>query len=253
MAELEGMFRSVPYRHLLGTITSAKTRAFSPLGRPGYALESLLKGVLASYYLNLASTAQIVRRLQEDALLAVICGFDPRDIPHRSTFSRFQKKLIRNQDLVDRCVDHTASGLKSRLPGFGEVVAVDSTPVRSHSNPDKRYISDPEAGWIAKGGSGKNKGWRFGYRLHIVGDVVSELPISKKVTLAKVQDVQEILPLLRDTKAELPWFDPDIVLADKGYDSSDVYKGIVEEFDATPIIPLSAKTKCHAPTKDTTS
>ena len=243
VTELEDVFVSIPYKHLLDTIVSERIRAFSPLGRPGYLLEPLLKGVLASYYLGLKSTAHIVRRLQEDTILAVTCGFDPRDIPHRSTFSRFKKKLSRYQDLVDQCLNQMTSELRVLLPGFGEVVAVDSTPVRSHCNPNKQPLSDPEAGWIAKGGSGKNKDWRFGYRLHMVVDASSELPISKKLTLAKVQDVQEMLPLLRETKKRLPWFDPDVVLADKGYDSGDNCYGIVKEFDASPVIPLSPKTK----------
>jgi len=186
VTELEDLFVSIPYKHLLDTIMSERTRAFSPLGRLGYLLEPLLKGVLASYYLGLKSTAHIVRRLQEDPILAVTCGFDPRDIPHRSTFSRFKKKLSKHQDLVDQCLNQMTTELKSLLPEFGKVVAVDSTPVRSHSNPNKKTVSDPEAGWIAKGGSGKNKEWRFGYRLHMVIDTSSELPISKKLTLAKV-------------------------------------------------------------------
>ncbi|MFC2011026.1 transposase [Chloroflexota bacterium] len=243
MTELEDIFASIPYKHLLDTIISERIRAFSPLGRSGYLLESLLKGLLASYYLNLRSNAHLVRRLQEDPILAITCGFDPRDIPHRSTFSRFQKKLSNHQVLVDRCLNQVTSELRTLLPGFGEVVAVDSTPVRSHCNPNKLPLSDLEAGWIAKGGSGKNKDWRFGYRLHMVVDANSELPISKKLTLAKVQDVQEILPLLKETKERLPWFAPNVVLADKGYDSGDNCYGIVKEFDASPVIPLSPKTK----------
>ena len=243
VTELEGIFASIPYKHLLDTIVSERIRAFSPLGRPGYLLESLLKGILASYYLNLESTTHLVRRLQEDTILAVTCGFHPHDIPHRSTFSRLKKKLSFYQGLVDQCLNQMTTELKSLLPGFGEMVAVDSTPIRSHSNPNKQHVSDPEAGWIAKGGSGKNKEWRFGYRFHTVIDTSLELPISKKLTLAKVQDVQEMLPLLRETKQSLPWFDPGVIIADKGYDSGDNCYGIVQEFDASPVIPLSPKTK----------
>ena len=247
VTELEDMFVSIPYKHLLDTIVSERIRAFSPLGRPGYLLEPLLKGVVASYYLGLKSTAHIVRRLQEDTILAVTCGFDPRDIPHRSTFSRFSKKLSKYQDMVDQCLNQMTTELKSLLPEFGKVVAVDSTPVRSHSNPNKQLVSDPEAGWIAKGGSGKNKEWRFGYRFHTVVDARTELPISKKLTLAKVQDVQELLPLLRETKKQLSWFGPNVVIADKGFDSGNNYQGIVQEFDANPIIPLSARRESPPP------
>lgn len=247
VTELEDLFVSIPYKHLLDTIMSERTRAFSPLGRPGYLLEPLLKGVLVSYYLGLKSTAHIVRRLQEDTILAVTCGFDPRDIPHRSTFSRFKKKLSRYQDLVDQCLNQITSELRALLPGFGDVVAVDSTPVRSHCNPNKQLVSDPEAGWIAKGGSRKGKEWHFGYRLHMVVDTNYELPISKKQTSAKIQDIRMMLPLLRETEENLPWFDPDVVIADKGYDSGDNYQGVVQEFDASPIIPLAAKSKGEPP------
>ena len=247
VTELEDIFASIPYQKLLKTILSRSIRAFSPLGRLGYPLEALLRGTLASYYLSLESTASIVRRLQEDPILAVTCGFGPRDIPHRSTFSRFKKKLSRYQDLVDQCLNTMTSELRALLPRFGEVVAVDSTPVRSHCDPSKRPVSDPEAGWIVKGGSGKNKDWRFGYRLHMVVDINYELPISRKQTLATVHDVQAILPLLRETKKQLPWFNPDVIIADKGYDSGDNYHSIVQEFDASPIIPLSPKTKQPAP------
>ncbi|MFC1991978.1 transposase [Chloroflexota bacterium] len=134
VAELEDIYASIPYEHLIGTIMSDKTRAFSPLGRSGYPLESLLKGILASYYLDLQSTTHLVRRLQEDPILSIICGFDPRYIPTRSTFSRFKKKLIENQDLVDQCFVDVTSELKTLLPEFGKVVAVDSSPIPSYSN-----------------------------------------------------------------------------------------------------------------------
>lgn len=247
VTELEDIFVGISYESLLETILSERTRAFSPLGRFGYPLESLLRGVLASHYLGLKSTAHIVRRLQEDTILAVTCGFGPRNIPHRSTFSRFIKRLSKHQDLVDQCLSQTTSELKLLLPGFGKVVVVDSTPVRSYSNPDKESVSDPEAGWIAKGGSRKDKEWHFGYRLHMVVDANYELPISKKQTSAKIQDIRMMLPLLRETEENLPWFHPDVVIADKGYDSGDNYQGIVQEFDASPIIPLAAKSKGEPP------
>ena len=195
--ELEDIFASIHYEDLLDAILSERIRAFSPLGRLGCSLEPLLKGVLASLYLNLKSNAHLVRRLQEDPILAITCGFDPRDIPHRSTFSRFQKKLSKHQVLVDRCLNQMTSELRTLLPGFGEVVAIDSTPVRSHCNPNKRPLSDPEAGWIAKGGSGKNKDWRFGYRLHMIVDANSELPISKKYSHCSGKLGRDYLGLLQ--------------------------------------------------------
>jgi IS5 family transposase len=201
----------------------------------------MLKGVVASHYLGVKSTAAIVRRLQEDETLTLACGFNPKDIPHRTTFSRFIGKVRRHQDLLDKCLNTTTSELRVFLPGFGEVVAVDSTPVRTHSNPRKERVSDPQAGWIVKEGDGEHKEYHFGYKLHAIVDVKYELPLFKKQTMAEVQDVEMMMPLLKEARETLPWFAPEAVLGDRGYDSHDNFEGIVKDFHADPIIPLVAK------------
>jgi hypothetical protein len=103
-----------------------------------------------------------------------------------------------------------------------------------------------EAGWVYKEGRERKK-WVFGYRLHLVVDANHEFPINKRLTTFKIQDPQMMLPLLREAKDKLPWFVPAAVIGDKGYDSGDNFRGIVEEFDADPIIPLSPKTKEPVP------
>jgi IS5 family transposase len=239
--ELEGIFASIPYQELLDAILKERTRAFSPLGRFGYPLEWLLKGVVASHYLGVKSTAAIVRRLQEDEVLAVTCGFNPDEIPHRTIFSRFIGKLRRFQPLLDACLNQITTELRAFLPGFGDIVAVDSTPVRSHSNPNKNPVSDPQAGWIVKEGDGEHKEWHFGYKLHLITCVKHELPVYKKQTKADVQDVEFLLPLLQEAKQVLPWFAPGAVIADRGYDSHDNFEGVVKDFQADPIIQITAK------------
>jgi len=247
VAELDSFISLVPYQDLLRKIQADRTRAFSPLGRPGYHLEAMLRAILASYFLPSKSTADMVRRLQEDPILAITCGFDPRSIPHRSTFSRFNKRLVKYQALLDECINKQASLLKEELPGYGDHIAIDSTPVRSHSNPDKKRVSDNQAGWVVKGSSGKKRDWYFGYKLHLIVDTKYELPIGKELTLAKMSDNTEMLPLMVKTKDELPWSRPKVVIADKGYDASYNYQGIVEGFHAIPIIPIARKSKKPIP------
>jgi len=239
--ELEGIFASIPYKELLNAILLERTRAFSPLGRLGYPLEPLLKGIVASHYLGVKSTSAIVRRLQEDEILALICGFDPDDIPHYKAFCRFIKKLRRFQHLLDACLNQTTTELKGFLPGFGEVVAVDSTPVRSHSNPNKKPISDPQAGWIPKETGGEREEWHFGYKLHLITCVEHKLPVYKKLTMADVQDVEFLLPPLKEAREVFRWFNPSAIISDRGYDSHDNFKGVVEDLQADPIIGLIAK------------
>jgi hypothetical protein len=247
VAELEGIFAGIPYQSLIDAILAPRIRAFSPLGRFGYPLEALLRAVIASYYLHLKSTAQLVRRLQDDPILAVTCGFDPRDIPHRTTFSRFIGKLTKYQAILDTFIASVTSEVKALIPEFGQIISVDSTPVRSYSNPDKKRVSDPEAAWIVKSGVGKHKEWHFGFKLHMAVDSNLELPIAKKFTLAQASDTQTMLPLLEEAKQQMSWFSPDVIIADKGYDSGYNYRGVVDEFGASPVIPLSARSKGTMP------
>jgi len=88
-AELEDVFNCIPYKELERAILAERTRAFSPLGRFGYSVSSLLRAYLAGYVLGVKNTNDLLRRLQEDPILATICGFDYQKPPCRRTFIRF--------------------------------------------------------------------------------------------------------------------------------------------------------------------
>jgi IS5 family transposase len=81
--------------------------------------------------------------------------------------------------------------------------------------------------------NGKKK-WFFGYKLHILADSFWELPIVVKVTTAKESDS----PHLRKAQGRHPWFEPEVVSADSGYDGINNYQGIDEEFQAIAIIDI---------------
>jgi IS5 family transposase len=241
--ELDEIFNCIPYQRLIKTMENDKSKkAFSPLGRPNYPYEMMLKAYLAGYILGVRSTNDIIRRLQENPILAIVCGFDiTKQLPHRTTFNRFFNKLIRYQHLVDDCLSEVTTRLGEVIPDFGKVVAIDATAIRSHANLNKRPSSDPEAGFAYKGGKKDAYHWEFGYYLHMVADATSELPIAKQLSLSSQHEKEIALPLLRKTRNELPWFNPEAVLADAGYDAYYVYEDIVNEFDAEPIIDSSKK------------
>jgi len=229
--ELEEIYDSVPFQKLV-----KRLREYRWTGRPGYNPEVMLKAVLVGYYKPIGSLAELVRYLEDHREIASTCGFQPDEpIPCRTTFSRFMSRLADHQDLLDECLNIMASGFKDLLPGFGEAVAIDCTPVPSYSNPDKDPVSDSEAGWIVKEGS-ERKVWEFGYRLHLIVDANWELPIAKAVTLAEDNEKKATLPLLQKTKERLSWFKPNAVAADKAYDKYDHYEFIAKELDAEPII-----------------
>jgi hypothetical protein len=159
--------------------------------------------------------------------------------------SRFFTKLSDNSDLLQAALGSLTNRLREKLPDFGQHVAIDSSTVRTHSNPDRKPRADLDASWTAKGyKTGSNqKQWAFGMKLHLAVDAVYELPISMYVTTASSADSLNLTPLLVDARNRHWWFSPNSVLADRGYDALHVYKSIVEEFSATPVIPIRAMRK----------
>ena len=117
-------------------------------GRSGYSVEALWRAFLIGYILNVPNTSALVRRLQDDPRLRRICGF--KHVPHGSTFSRAFTRISHHLSLVQVAVSTATDRIRAYLPNFGEKVAVDSTVVRSHSNPHRHPMSDPEASWTAK-------------------------------------------------------------------------------------------------------
>lgn len=198
----------------------------------------MLRAYLASYFLNMRNTNSLIRRLQEDAILREICGFPSSEpLPHRVTFNRFMNRLELHQDLIQWCIDQVLTELHGMLPNFGTTVAADATDVHSHSDRDKKPVSDAEAGFaIKESATGHRKRWAWGYKLHLIADAVYELPIAMSVTPGNAREMAEMIPLLRAARARLPWFAPKCVIADKGYDDHKNFEAIVREFNAEPII-----------------
>ena len=137
--------------------------------------------------------------------------------------------------------------LKALIPGLGRQVAVDATTVRSHCNPNRKRLSDPEASWTAKNSSRAKEGgkeWHHGYKVHMVADANYGVPLAHFVTTAKRNDSPELPAVIARAEALYPWFKPSVVIADRGYDSTANHeylhgKGIV------PVIHIR-RSKGHA-------
>ena len=217
-----------------------RLRSYRRVGRAGYPLASFWRAYLASFLLNLPSTNALIRRLEDDSELRILCGFSA-DLPHRTTFNRFVSRLSHHRDLVEDCLRALTDRLATKLPGFGEKVAVDSTVVYTHSNPNRKVVSDPEASWTkkhsAKGKDGKDE-WHFGYKCHLVADAAYGLPIVGFATTAKRGDSPELPRLLEKAEDSHRWFAPKYVMADdKGYDSIENHKTVLAR-NAIPIIAI---------------
>ena len=51
---------------------------------------------------------------------------------------------------MEECLYAITDSPREYLPDLGAIVAIDSTTVPTHSNPDRKTITDQEAGWTAK-------------------------------------------------------------------------------------------------------
>lgn len=212
------------------------------MGRPGYSPEIMLRAYQASYQLNLGSTNDLIRRLRTDPWVKQLVGFDG-PLPHRTTFNRFIRQLGTILPVVDLVNATLIDWLKGSglLPGLGDGVAVDSTNVRTHSNPDQTPVSDPDAKWGGKtkygtdrdgdvDGDGEGvvvqKEWHFGYKLHSACCARWGIHLGGWVTPANQHDGAMLVPLLDKLKALHDWWAPKYVMADKAYDSMEIHKDV---------------------------
>lgn len=211
-------------------------------GRPGYPIKVMWRSTIASYVLNIPTIQELVRTLHRNPFIAIQCGIcSQEEIPTRFAYYRFIKKLIDYRELIERCMAKTIEGLKKRLPGFGDTVAIDSTDIATYSNRYKKQPSDPDARWgFKKKGNDEEYKW-LGYKMHLVGDAKYEIPLMPIVTPANANDSPVMLPLLEKNKASIKSFSPQYVLADKGYDATENYRVTVEDFKAIPIIDLNLR------------
>jgi hypothetical protein len=150
--------------------------------------------------------------------------------------------------LVEECFAGLVDRLRGRLPGFGQKLVADSTDIKAHSKGYRTKRSDPDARWGAKkagyqdGETKKEKKrdryYWFGYKLHLLVDGIYELPVSFALTPANESDTQQMEVLLKKARVERSQAKPEMVIADKGYDSKHNNNLIYQTYHATPVIPI---------------
>ncbi len=191
-------------------------------GRPGYPARVMLRAYAVSFALNLSSTNALIRLLRRDAAIRDMCGFEGLNLPCRRTFNHFIRWLARHLDMVEGMLAGVTDELRQYLSDLGDVVAIDSTNVRTHSNPNRRRVSDPEADWGVKHSpraKAGDKEFFYGYKVHMVADATHGLPLAVIVTAGNRNDTL-LLPRVMDRAAGMYlWWSPRVAIADRGYDS----------------------------------
>ncbi len=179
------------------------------------------------YYLEgIGPLNSLIRRLENDPHPRMLCGFGGT-LPHRTTFSRFFNRMKELQDDVGALFVGALNVLQTELPDLGEGVAIDSTTVRTHSNPNRKVKSDQETGWTKKNSAGakeNGKEWFFGFKMHTLADTKYGLSLEWETTSANRHDSIAFMSLMEKAFRDFQWFSPKVLTADRGYDYPEIHE-----------------------------
>ena len=241
ITELQAVFDALDDDRIL-----TRLGMYRQLGRQGHSLHALWRAYVASFHLNLPHTNGLIRELEDDPNLREVCGFNPSaPLPGRRTFNRFIQRLSRHSRLVEACLAHLTDRLKAILPDLGKEVAIDASVIRSHANPKKG--KDPEASWgVTHSPQSRDKdglAWVFGYKVHMVVDANYGIPLAQFVTTGKRNDSPELPPLVNHAKSLHSWFQPEVAIADRGYDSAANHQALWFKHGIIPVIHIRKPSK----------
>lgn len=212
--------------------------------RDDYPLEAVWNSVIAMVVFGHEGPAALIRELKRNVELREVCGFEVAEgegaVPPEWIYTRFFKKLIRHEKLVETMFDVLVEKARAVLPNFGRHLAIDSKALETWTE------KDGEAAWGVKTyrGVGKDgKPWEtikkwFGYKLHLIVDAVYELPVAFEVTEANVADSPRLAPLLKGLKENHPELieQAQSLAGDKAYDDGADKATVYEEYGMTPFM-----------------
>ena len=226
-------------------------------GAKGYLPSALFKALLLMYLLSLDSLLELIRFLNKNSEWVVLLGMKrnvkgtPKYIvPNRTAFNHFVNRLG-----PDRIVEILAV-MVARLMKMGvikgEKVSLDCKIIWAYFKPctfgnkhdhrgkdrkcKKHKSRDRDASWIW---DHHREQYVYGYKIHILMDSLSGLPVMLTVTKAGFGENRTV-----------PWFVEMILklglhvkefLADGAYDSYDTRKRIIKKLKALALITLNPR------------
>lgn len=210
-------------------------------GRKGYSPSVLFKCLLLVYLGYYPSIRQMVDGLRHNQHLAKVMGLPLKDsvykVPNRTTFSKFLDRCRKDRFALVFIVFVMAAIHAGIINGTR--IAMDATLIWAWSNPYKKKPSDKDARWGVKRKTKKKTIRVFGYKVHVVVDAKTELPIAFYVTPANRNETRIFWKLLAmflifGLRARK-------VLADAAYDVKDIREAIIRILRATPFIPINTR------------
>ncbi len=254
---IERVLDALPYAEMIDALEKQTSE-----GRPRrHSAESLWRVLIAGVLLGHRYVANMLAEMRRNDRLRTICGLGPsEDVPREDEMSRFVKRLVKQQDKIDAIFVALVRAVREYLPDLGKQLAQDGTHLRTNARgkQDPAESADPEATWGVKAKPGTRKdgstyervfAW-FGYKLHLLVDTEHELPVAYTVTSASEDEAKQIIPCMQQAEKTLApradgseaepvrFFEDVPVAADKGYDDTEIYRILHEDFGAKPVIDM---------------
>lgn len=268
LERLEKVFDNLPDEKLIQKLKEKRGK-----GRNEWPVEAMWNSLIASFIFDHDSIASLLRELNRNSQLRIICGFQPhiysvltdrkdeygkriresryKLAPTASAYTNFLNNLKECEDELREMFDTLVKYMYENLNGFGEIIAADGKAIQSYarriSEKNRGNRGEMDANWCQKNYTTtkpdgekvvKTKKW-FGFRLHLLSDATYELPIDYEVTKASNSEVKEIEKLFDNIKEKYPekLEKCRYFLADKGYDSTELIERFRTE-ETAPVIDI---------------
>jgi Transposase DDE domain/Transposase domain (DUF772) len=213
-------------------------------GRPGYPIRAMVGMALAKSVYSIPTWTRVVALVAEHQALQVALSCEG-NVPSVYAAYRFSAKLRAHQALLDQCIGRVTDGLRAKLKGYGDDVAIDASDMPAYANgqrytskngPERERFSDPDASWGHRSAVSTRKGGGFyGYKLQAAVCTKTGLPMAWSVETARANESMFVAPLIDAAMAR--GFAVDSAAMDKAYDIGRVYEECADR-DCLPLIPL---------------
>jgi len=198
----------------------------------------------------------LVDYLNNNLIIAYYCGFDiTKKLPSYWTFDRFIRN-IDNQILKD-IMQSQVLDLSHRKIIDTSFIGLDSTPEMANTkqnnpktfsknkfNPDNQPRADKDCKLGVHTASNqhneKNYEFYWGYKNHVLCDVITGLPIFEMTTTANIPDHDVALDIFAKTDAFISIKECTFI-GDKGYDVKKIYNTIRDVYQGDCVIPINKR------------
>lgn len=255
LADLERLsllLEHLPDEQLMQVLEARRGR-----GRDDYPVRAVWNSILAGIVYQHPSIESLRRELMRNGQLCRLCGFDLfkgiAAVPSSNAYTNFLKLLAEHNDLVESLFRDLVEQLRGLLPGFGEILAIDSKAIKSRSRKagDRRHIDlrgEADADRGVKTYRGKRadgsvwetvKSW-FGFKLHLIVDAEYELPVDYTVRPASSSDItvgKEMVENLAENRRQV-LENAQLLLGDKAYDDTDFITDLWDSHNVKPVIDI---------------